>query len=181
MTTATRLLCRTEMSEHPARWETAKLLAECEVRRQRRSGPGGQHRNKVETAVVITHVPTGIQGEASERRSQEQNRRMAVYRLRVNLALEARHAVDTPNSGPSQLWQQRCRHRQMTIRRDHVDFPAILAEALDVLQMHDMDVRRAAAWLGCTSSQLTRLLKLEPRALAHVNQIRRQRDLRPLK
>ena len=36
---------------HPAALPFDALLKECEVRRLRRSGPGGQHRNKVETAV----------------------------------------------------------------------------------------------------------------------------------
>src|SRR4051794_13878872 len=72
---------------HPACVPTAALLLQCEVRRQRRSGPGGQHRNKVETAVVLVHGPTGIRGEASERRSQTQNLKVAVQRLRVKLAI----------------------------------------------------------------------------------------------
>ena len=82
------------ISNHPAAWDAARLLAECECRRQRRSGPGGQHRNKVETAVVITHLPTALRGEASERRSQEQNRRKALFRLRVNLAVSLRRPLD---------------------------------------------------------------------------------------
>ena len=60
--------------DHPAATRAEQLLAECEVRRLRRSGPGGQHRNKVETAVALRHLPTGVQAEANERRSQAQNR-----------------------------------------------------------------------------------------------------------
>ena len=41
-----------EISSHPATWPEGRLLKHCSSRRQRRSGPGGQHRNKVETAVV---------------------------------------------------------------------------------------------------------------------------------
>ena len=58
------------------------MIAECNVRRLRRSGPGGQHRNKVETAVSLHHLPTGVSAEASERRSQAQNHAMALFRLR---------------------------------------------------------------------------------------------------
>ena len=36
----------------------AELLAECRVEARRDSGPGGQHRNKVESAIRLVHEPT---------------------------------------------------------------------------------------------------------------------------
>lgn len=65
---------------HPACLPAAELLAAHDETRTRRSGPGGQHRNKVETAVVLLHQPTGIKAEASERRSKAENRRVALRR-----------------------------------------------------------------------------------------------------
>ncbi|MCA9240852.1 MAG: peptide chain release factor-like protein, partial [Planctomycetales bacterium] len=44
---------------HPSAVPLEELERDCKIERLRRSGPGGQHRNKVETAVVITHQPTG--------------------------------------------------------------------------------------------------------------------------
>jgi hypothetical protein len=163
---------------HPAALDGARLLTDCRVQRTRRTGPGGQHRNKVETAVVITHTPSGVRGEASERRSQEQNRREALFRLRVNLALAVR---TPPAASPSELWRSRLRGGRIAINPTHDDFPALLAEALDTLAAADMDFSIGAESLGCTASQLTKLLKHEPRAMQLVNDRRTQLGLRPLR
>jgi hypothetical protein len=167
-------------SDHPAASNPEQLITECEVRRLRRSGPGGQHRNKVETAISLHHLPTGVRAEASERRSQAQNRSVALFRLRVNLALEVRRPCD-PNYVPSPLWQARCGSGVLKLSVGHDDFPSLLAEALDVLAALDADPKQAAVVLGCTPSQLVRLLKLDPCALALLNRWRRDRHMHPIR
>lgn len=51
----------------------------------RGSGPGGQNRNKVETCVVLKHVPTGVTVRCESERSQHQNRATAISLLRARL------------------------------------------------------------------------------------------------
>ncbi len=56
-------------------------------------GPGGQHRNKVASAVRLLHRPSGVVVAATERRSQSANREMAFDRLAARLiALSVRQA-----------------------------------------------------------------------------------------
>ena len=169
----------TPLMKHPAAQDAEELLGQCDVRRLRRSGPGGQHRNKVETAVCLHHRPSGVKAEASERRSQAENRSMAVFRLRVNLALEVRSRPD-PDPTASQLWRSRLSGGRIAVSATHADFPTILAEALDAIAP-DADAKRAADALGCTISQLVKFLKREPRALALVNRWRDDRGLHPLR
>ncbi len=159
-----------------------RLLGQCDVRRTRRRGPGGQHRNKVETAVVLVHRPTNVRAEASERRSQEENRRMALFRLRVKLALEARTRLEVTDSfAPSALWQNRCESGKIRVAAQHNDYPALLAEALDVIEAVDFDMTAAAVALGSSSSQLIKLLRGESAALEQINQVRNERNLHPLR
>ena len=65
------------------------LLAQCEVQAHRASGPGGQHRNKAETAVRLVHLPTGVTVEGKDERSRTQNLRIALARLRERLEKRA--------------------------------------------------------------------------------------------
>ncbi|MBN1851713.1 MAG: peptide chain release factor-like protein [Pirellulales bacterium] len=169
------------LRSHPAVLPEDEFLAACTIVRTRRSGPGGQHRNKVETAIIIEHRPTGIRAEANERRSQAENRGVALRRLRIRLAIQVRtprHGIDTTR--PSLLWQSRCQAGRIEVSPSHSDFPALLAEALDMLHACDHDLPMTAQKLGVSTSQYIRFLKREPAAFAEVNRIREQRGLHRL-
>ena len=51
----------------------------------RGSGPGGQHKNKTDSACRITHLPTGISAKCEDERKQSQNKKRAFQRLAEKL------------------------------------------------------------------------------------------------
>ena len=118
-------------SLHPALLTDEKLLEECELTTLRRSGPGGQNRNKVETAVVFKHLPTGIQAQASERRSQGENRSVALKRLREGLAIGVRSPKMSDewqaDYRKSERWEAHLSSGKISLSRDSSDFPYLLA------------------------------------------------------
>ncbi len=164
---------------HPSELSIPDLLQQCDVVRTRRSGPGGQHRNKVETAIVLTHRPSGVQATASERRSQAENLHVATDRMRRTLAVRVR-SDRLAESSPSDLWRSRLRGTRIQINRDHDDYPALLAESLDLLALADWNAPELAPRLGTTLSQLVKFWMQEPVALARVNEERVHRGLRRL-
>ena len=54
---------------------------DCKFQATRGSGPGGQHRNKVSTAIRCIHPPSGATGYASDDKSQHRNKRKAFRRM----------------------------------------------------------------------------------------------------
>jgi hypothetical protein len=80
------------------------LLGQCDVHTYRASGPGGQHRNKVSSAVRLRHRPTGITAHGDDSRSQHDNRRLALRRLRLNFACQLRDQVDLAQPHPPPAW-----------------------------------------------------------------------------
>ena len=81
--------------EHPAMLSEDELLKNVLLDFGRSSGPGGQHRNRKATACTAVHIPTDISGEATERRRQSENRKMAISRLRRTLAILLRRNIDS--------------------------------------------------------------------------------------
>lgn len=139
------------------------LLAECDVQTFRGPGPGGQHRNKTSSAVRLVHRPTGLSGVATNKRSQVDNRRDALFELRRAIALNVRRPlgeIDPPPGAVGRL--------------------LVVAQALDALDESGWSLRDAAAALGTTTGPLVRRLSTEPEAMTLVNARRRTMGLKPI-
>ena len=177
---------------HPASWHEVQLLHHCKLTFSRASGPGCQNRNKVETCVQIEYLPASIIASASERRTQNENRKVAVQRLRCKLAVELRPtpdqklttAISIAMASKKQLgsgtWQQYCRNGRIDIAEANNDWPAILAEMIGFMSISNWNISDVASILGSSSSQLVKLLKKHPPAFVLFNQERKSRGQRPL-
>lgn len=103
------------------------LRKEVEVRTFRGSGPGGQHRNKVESAVRLVHIPTGITVVAAEHRFQGRNRELAFQRLLEKLRQRNRKVKRrvptgrTRSSVAARLEAKRRQARKKSLRRRAAD------------------------------------------------------------
>ncbi|NOG55623.1 MAG: peptide chain release factor-like protein [Planctomycetes bacterium] len=169
------------MAAHPAQLDVDDLLAECEIGRQRRSGPGGQHRNKVETAVRIRHCPTGIEAMATESRRQEVNRKKAIQRLRLLLALRHRRTAEFTNLDtatyrvPEEI-ATRIRKGRLAVNTEHTDYPSVIAELMDLIIVWAQgNVPDVAGLIGTSASQIIKLMRGVPEGLKAINDLRRER------
>lgn len=95
-----------------------ELLRECEVETFRASGPGGQHVNKTESAVRLTHSPTGIAIVCRTQRSQHRNRQECLKRLRARLEkMNERAAPRVPTkitkAAKERKLQEKARHARI--------------------------------------------------------------------
>ena len=159
----------------------AELLAQCRFDRFRVSGPGGQHRNRRDTAVRLVHSPSGIAGQASERRSQAQNRAVALARLRRAIALEVRRPVELDAYHPPEALERILPRARQRVGPRHREFWTGAQHLLDAFEAFDASLADTAAAIGISTNQLARLIAAEPHLLRAANAMRSARDLGPLR
>lgn len=158
--------------------DDAALFAQCEFDRYRASGPGGQKRNKTESAVRLRHRPTGLEAQANESRSQHENRARALSRLRLTIALTLRAPIDVASYTPPPSLLAALVHAAG--RRDPARVTAF-ASLFDVLEAASWQVGDAAKLLGTSSAAISRLLLVDDRVWRAAAQRRQAFGLAPLR
>ena len=160
-----------------------QLLGECECDTWRASGPGGQKRNKTESAIRLRHHSSGLAVTCSESRSQATNRRRAVARLREAIALQLRESIVVDSHRPGRLLAElllfgslRGRAKQRT-----PEYLTAIAELLDIFVGHSCSLGATATQVGLSTGKLSRFLRGDERIVRRIGELRRSAGLKPLR
>lgn len=145
--------------------EDDALLRHCRQECYKASGPGGQHRNKTETAVRLTLQDGSVVAMCADHRSQHRNRTDALRRLRAAIAINLRLPIKRGDE--PQPWQG-----SWKLGRKDRRYAGFIAHLLDVLAHHEWAVGLAADKLGISTGKLVRVLSHDPHAWNAVNQAR---------
>jgi hypothetical protein len=163
---------------HPAFLPEELILRECRISFRRASGPGGQNRNKVETGVTLVHLPTNVESQATEFRTQGENRKLALKRLRTLLAISVR---SEPSEEGVAFVRRYVAKERLAISESNWDWPAVIAELLNRISEHAWQIAPVAAELETTSTQILKSLARESDAMIYLNTNRRALGLPVLK
>jgi hypothetical protein len=165
------------------------LLEQCDVHVYRSSGPGGQHRNKASSAVRLRHRPTGVSAHGDDSRSQHQNKRMALRRLRMNIACQVRRPLDAwgdciPAAVASCVFRPRGRgdeaRPKLAVGARDQRFWQVAAFILDLLEARRARLSDAAAHLGVSTGNLASFLQSDRHLLTAAQAIRKAHGQKPL-
>ena len=160
------------------------LIAQSEVDRYRASGPGGQHRNKTESAVRLRHKPSGASAIGEDSRSQAENKMHAVRRLRSAIALDVREPVALDGYAPSRRLAALLAGGTAPLgakTRLTGEYWAAIAELLDLLVAGNLEIGVTAQRLGITTGAMSKLLLHDEQVGRVLNDLRRARNMRALR
>lgn len=149
-----------------------ELMKECRFDAMRGTGPGGQKRNKTSSAARVTHLESGLSAFDDVTRSQHQNLKHALDKLRGEIAVNLLPGegesipgiplapVPKPNSRNYFLW---------------------LGKIFDALLATDFQMPEAAARFECSPSHLIRIVAKDEFAWQKLAEARQRRKMTPLR
>lgn len=149
------------------------LLRACTLQAYQGSGPGGQHRNKTSTGVHLRLEAFNLEIRCCDDRSALINRKLALHRLRLLVALRCREEpAPLPFPFPGSNG-----HIQST----NSAYPLFVAYTLDRMEADCADPKPAASAWGLSASALLRLFFADKALLETVQQLRARHHKPPLR
>ncbi len=161
-----------------------QLVAQSEVDRYRASGPGGQHRNKTESAERLRHKLSGVSAIGEDSRSQSENKLHAVRRLRAAIALEVREPVRIEDYVPSARLRAFVAAGTAPLGAKTKltgEYWTAIAELLDLIVANHLEIGTSAVKLGISTGALSKLLLHDEHVGRVINDLRRAAQMRPLR
>ncbi len=137
------------------------LLAHCRTDVFKGSGNGGQKRNKCSTAVRLVCTELGVEASDCSERSQMMNRRNALKKLRMNIALQCRSS-------------ELIRPSRMDVSISNPEYFLWAARVADAVAAYG-GLAGAGDFLGVSASKLEKLLRRDPALWQYILKIIRNR------
>ena len=144
------------------------LLKQCTQDFFKASGPGGQKKNKTSSAVRLIHKETDIQASASEDRQQSVNKKRALRRLRLELALQMREEY--------KAWSG-----EWNMNEKNKIYPVLIASLVDGLDECSYQVSELSKNIPLSTSALIKVLHKSQTVWRFVNEQRQKRNMKALK
>ena len=158
-----------------------QFLQHCEERFVRSGGPGGQKRDKTSSGVRLAHLPTGLSAKATESRSQHENRRRALKRLRWEIALKVRQPVDKERFRPPAAFSAALDESgRINMSEKNESWPQVANCLLNLLEASQGRVSDAARLAGMNTGQFSRTLTRNDDLRTEANRIRERHGLKRL-
>ncbi|WDE96948.1 peptide chain release factor-like protein [Lentisphaera profundi] len=145
-----------------------ELLNRCKTDHYIATGNGGQKRNKTSSAVRLTLKDTSISATASEDRQQSVNKKRALRKLRLAIAMEMRQEA--------QQWQG-----QLDMNPKNAQYPLFIAALTDNLFDKNWQVSEVAKSMDLSTGKLIKIIAKDDTLWQFVNKERQKNDYKPLK
>ena len=149
-------------------FEESEFLKYCLIDFYKARGPGGQKKNKTESAVRLTLKESQISATAAEDRQQSVNRTKAVKRLKLQIAFEERL--------PPEQWSG-----QLDMNPSNKNYPLFCAILIDHCVEQNWQISSVATHYGLSTGKLIKILATSDTLWQEVNRQRAKLGHKPLK